>query len=44
LLMRVLAGWRGRKAAYGTVAGFSLASVVLLVYVVRPFLSLGAGG
>lgn len=44
LLMRVLAGWRGRKAAYGTLAGFSLASVVLLVYVLRPLWLTTGGG
>jgi ABC-type uncharacterized transport system permease subunit len=36
LLLRVVAGWRGRRAAYGTVAGFACAVVVLLVYVFRP--------
>ncbi len=36
LLLRVLAGWRGRRAAYGTVAGFACAFAVLLVYLVRP--------
>lgn len=38
LLLRVLAGWRGRRAAYGTVAGFACAFAVLLVYVFRPML------
>jgi ABC-type uncharacterized transport system permease subunit len=38
LLLRVIAGWRGRRAAYGTVAGFACAFAVLLVYVFRPFL------
>jgi ABC-type uncharacterized transport system permease subunit len=36
LLLRGLAGWRGRRAAYGTVAGFACALVVLLVYLFRP--------
>ena len=44
LLMRVLAGWRGRRAAYGTVAGFLCAAVVLIVYVMRPLLAAGGGG
>jgi ABC-type uncharacterized transport system permease subunit len=35
LLLRAGAGWRGRKAAYGTIAGFSLAVLVLLVYLLR---------
>lgn len=38
LLLRVLVGWRGRRAAYGTVAGFACAVVVLLVYLIRPAL------
>jgi len=38
LLLRVIAGWRGRRAAYGTVAGFVCAFAVLLVYVLRPFI------
>jgi len=38
LLLRVVAGWRGRRAAYGTVAGFTCAVVVLLIYVFRPAL------
>jgi ABC-type uncharacterized transport system permease subunit len=36
LLLRVVAGWRGRRAAYGTIAGFSCAVVVLLIYLFRP--------
>jgi ABC-type uncharacterized transport system permease subunit len=35
LLLRAAAGWRGRRAAYGTIAGFGLTVLVLLVYVVR---------
>ncbi|MBW2525317.1 MAG: cytochrome c biogenesis protein CcsA [Deltaproteobacteria bacterium] len=31
-------GWRGRRAAYGTVAGFACALIVLLIYVLRPAL------
>jgi ABC-type uncharacterized transport system permease subunit len=36
LLLRVVAGWRGRRAAYGTVAGFACELVVLGLYVARP--------
>jgi ABC-type uncharacterized transport system permease subunit len=39
LLLRAAAGWRGRKAAYGTIAGFGFAMLVLLLYLLR-----GAGG
>jgi ABC-type uncharacterized transport system permease subunit len=35
LFLRAAAGWRGRRAAYGTLAGFGLAVVVLLLYVLR---------
>jgi ABC-type uncharacterized transport system permease subunit len=44
LLLRVVAGWRGRRAAYGTLAGFACALVVLLIYVLRPLLYGAAGG
>lgn len=37
LLLRRI-GWRGRRAAYGTVAGFACAVIVLLIYAVRPLL------
>ncbi|MFO0660833.1 MAG: cytochrome c biogenesis protein CcsA [Polyangiaceae bacterium] len=36
LLLRAAAGWRGRRAALGTIAGFFLTVIVLLVYLVRP--------
>lgn len=42
LLLRAAAGWRGRKAAYGTIAGLICATCVLLFYVLRPLT--GAGG
>jgi len=42
LLLRVAAGWRGRRAAYGTVAGFTFAVAVLLIYLLRPLA--GGGG
>jgi ABC-type uncharacterized transport system permease subunit len=35
LFLRAAAGWRGRRAAYGTIAGFSLAVLVLVLYMVR---------
>jgi ABC-type uncharacterized transport system permease subunit len=35
LFLRAAAGWRGRRAAYGTIAGFGLAVVVLVLYLVR---------
>lgn len=37
LLLRVVAGWRGRRAAYGTVAGFTCAAAILVVYMIRPW-------
>ena len=35
LLLRAAAGWRGRRAAYGTIAGFGFTVLVLLLYLVR---------
>ncbi len=35
LLLRAAAGWRGRRAAYGTIAGFGFTVLVLLFYLVR---------
>ena len=35
LLLRAAAGWRGRRAAYGTIAGFGFTLLVLLFYLVR---------
>ena len=35
LLLRAGAGWRGRRAAYGTIAGFGFAVVVLVIYLLR---------
>lgn len=43
LLLRTAIGWRGRRAAYGTIAGFSCALVVLGIYLMRPAVS-GLGG
>jgi ABC-type uncharacterized transport system permease subunit len=44
LLLRAAAGWRGKRAAYGTIAGFACAAVVLAVYLVRPEVTGGFGG
>lgn len=35
LLLRAAAGWRGRRAAIGTIAGFGFALVVLVLYMIR---------
>jgi ABC-type uncharacterized transport system permease subunit len=35
LLLRAAAGWRGKRAAYGTIVGFSLTVLVLVFYLVR---------
>lgn len=35
LFLRSAAGWRGRRAAYGTITGFGFAVLVLIVYLVR---------
>jgi ABC-type uncharacterized transport system permease subunit len=39
LLLRAAAGWRGRRAAFGTILGFGLTLLVLVIYLIR---SLGA--
>lgn len=36
LLLRAAAGWRGRRAAYGTILGLACALTVLVIYLVRP--------
>lgn len=36
LLLRAAAGWRGRRSAYGTLAGLICATAVLLSYLLRP--------
>lgn len=41
LSLRVVGGWRGRRAAYGTVVGFACVLTVLTLYIVRPLLTLG---
>jgi ABC-type uncharacterized transport system permease subunit len=35
LCLRAVAGWRGRRAAYGTIAGFAFAILVLVVYWIK---------
>jgi ABC-type uncharacterized transport system permease subunit len=35
LLLRAAAGWRGRRAALGTILGFGLTVLVLLIYLAR---------
>jgi hypothetical protein len=35
LFLRASAGWRGRRAAYGTIAGFGFALLVLALYTFR---------
>jgi ABC-type uncharacterized transport system permease subunit len=35
LFLRAAAGWRGRRAAYGTIAGFGFAVAILLFYLLR---------
>lgn len=44
LLLRAAAGWRGRRAAYGTIAGFVCAAAVIVVYIVRPEVAGRFGG
>jgi ABC-type uncharacterized transport system permease subunit len=44
LLLRAAAGWRGRRAAYGTIAGFVCAAAVIVVYLVRPAVAGRFGG
>jgi ABC-type uncharacterized transport system permease subunit len=36
LLLRAGAGWRGRRAAYGTIAGFGFTVILLVLYLLRP--------
>jgi ABC-type uncharacterized transport system permease subunit len=40
LLLRAAAGWRGRRAAFGTILGFSLTVLVLVFYLVRSIVTL----
>ncbi len=41
LLLRAAAGWRGRRAAYGTIAGFGFTVLVLVLYLVRDAVASG---
>jgi ABC-type uncharacterized transport system permease subunit len=38
LVFRALVGWNGRRSAYGILAGVLCVSLVLVVYLLRPFL------
>ncbi len=38
LLLRAIWGWRGRRSAFGTLAGVACLAVLLMVYVLRPLL------
>jgi ABC-type uncharacterized transport system permease subunit len=40
LALRAVAGWRGRRSAYGTLAGVACVTMVMLLYVLK----IGAGG
>jgi ABC-type uncharacterized transport system permease subunit len=46
LFLRAAAGWRGRRAAYGTIAGYGFAMLVLVLYLLRsqPAQSVALGG
>jgi ABC-type uncharacterized transport system permease subunit len=41
LLLRAAAGWRGRRAAFGTILGFGLTVLVLVFYLVRSLVTVG---
>lgn len=42
LVLRSTLGWRGRLAAFGTLAGVALLTLVLAIYALRPLLGGGA--
>jgi ABC-type uncharacterized transport system permease subunit len=44
LLLRAAAGWRGRRAAFGTILGFGLTMLVVLSYLVHSWMAEGAAG
>lgn len=44
LLLRAAVGFRGRRAAYGTIAGFACAAAVIVIYLVRPDVAARLGG
>ncbi len=39
LLLRAAAGWRGRRAAYGTILGFGLTVIVMILYLARSVIT-----
>jgi ABC-type uncharacterized transport system permease subunit len=41
LILRAAAGWRGRRAALGTILGFGLTMLVLAIYLARSLLGAG---
>jgi ABC-type uncharacterized transport system permease subunit len=43
LLLRAAAGWRGRRAAFGTILGFGLTLLVLAAYLVRSMVQASGG-
>jgi ABC-type uncharacterized transport system permease subunit len=44
LLLRAAAGWRGRRAAFGTILGFGLTMLVVLSYLVHSWMAEGVAG
>lgn len=44
LLLRAAVGFRGKRAAYGTIAGFVCAAAVIVIYLVRPEATARLGG
>jgi ABC-type uncharacterized transport system permease subunit len=43
LLLRAAAGWRGKRAAYGTILGFGLTVLVMLLYLARSMMGASGG-
>jgi ABC-type uncharacterized transport system permease subunit len=44
LLLRAAAGWRGRRAAFGTILGFGLTVLVLAIYLLRSLVTVAVPG
>jgi ABC-type uncharacterized transport system permease subunit len=44
LLLRAAAGWRGRRAAFGTILGFGLTMLVVISYLVHSWVAVGVAG
>lgn len=44
LLLRAAAGWRGRRAALGTILGFGLTMIVVISYLVHSWVAVGVAG